>query len=320
MREWLSKENTTAVNGFFICVVFLSHLGSYTDLAAWLTSCLSYIGQMMVVMFMFYSGFGVGESIRKKGMKYVKSMPKNRIFRVWSHFAIAVTLYLVLGLITGRTMSGKNIFLSYLAWEDLGNSNWYIFAILGCYLATVLGCLTLGRKLDLLASILYLTAFICFLHAYKEPWWYNTIPAYGLGLIFSWKKCKEWNLWNRKVLVGILALASLLLWIGFHRLKGNLGLYLVMEFFFVLMILCLTCLLPVSQRGMLWLGKHLFEIYILMRIPMIILKKAGITNPWLMGGISGLATLLMAWGFHKLLQKKQKQSTNFAEQKQTEKR
>ena len=35
--------------------------------------------QLMVTMFLFYSGYGVMESIKRKGDDYIKSFPKKRI-------------------------------------------------------------------------------------------------------------------------------------------------------------------------------------------------------------------------------------------------
>ena len=37
------------------------------------------MGQLVVVMFLFYSGYGIGESYKKKGVNYVQQMPVHRI-------------------------------------------------------------------------------------------------------------------------------------------------------------------------------------------------------------------------------------------------
>lgn len=36
-------------------------------------------GQLIVVMFLFYSGYGVMESVRSKGTAYIKSIPFKRV-------------------------------------------------------------------------------------------------------------------------------------------------------------------------------------------------------------------------------------------------
>lgn len=49
---------------------------------------------------------------------------------------MALALYLGLHLCFGAQPSLKTILLSMVCWESIGNSNWYIFAILCLYLLT----------------------------------------------------------------------------------------------------------------------------------------------------------------------------------------
>ena len=50
-------------------------------------------------MFLFYSGYGVMESIRKKGEAYVVAMPRHRVAGTLINFDVAVLIFLVVDLL-----------------------------------------------------------------------------------------------------------------------------------------------------------------------------------------------------------------------------
>ena len=86
--DYLSRQQGDSVKGIFILMVFLFHANSYvqeagyayahwTD-AVFLDLCAKF-GQLIVVMFLFFSGYGVMSAIRNKGAAYVQAMPRHRI-------------------------------------------------------------------------------------------------------------------------------------------------------------------------------------------------------------------------------------------------
>lgn len=137
--DYLGREQCDSVKGIFILWVFLSHfMGYVAKVGGYVVPV--YIGQMMVTLFLFYSGYGVMESIKKKGDDYVRSMPKRRILTTLLNFDIAVLAFVALNLLLGNPMTLKQIALSLVCWDSVGNSNWYIFVILCCYLAAFIAC------------------------------------------------------------------------------------------------------------------------------------------------------------------------------------
>ena len=76
ISDYMSVDKTMAIKGIFIIIVFFSHFNSYATFRSALDLAyledFSKIGQRMVAMFMFYSGYGVMESVKKKNMGYVK--------------------------------------------------------------------------------------------------------------------------------------------------------------------------------------------------------------------------------------------------------
>lgn len=144
----LKKNTTDAIKGIFIMVVFLNHISEYynyvgANLNTWYDKVLFLIpkgfGQLMVVMFLFYSGYGVMESIKRKGMTYVDMMPKKRVLGTLINFDIAVCVFAITMVLLGKTLALESFLLSLTGWDSMGNSNWYIFAIVVCYALTYIG-------------------------------------------------------------------------------------------------------------------------------------------------------------------------------------
>ena len=71
-KRALDKEQTTCINGMFVVLVFLSHFGQY-EMMPWNKPILA-IGQLMVAPFLFFSGYGIMEQIKKKGDEYTMSL------------------------------------------------------------------------------------------------------------------------------------------------------------------------------------------------------------------------------------------------------
>ena len=141
-RDYLSKEKTNAIKGIFLLFVFISHAIPYLLRCGYefdaigdntLRSIQIHMGQLVVVMFLFYSGYGIGESYKKKGVNYVQQMPVHRILTTLLNFDVAVLFFIIACLILSVPLTVKQCLLSFLAWDSVGNSNWYIFCILICY-------------------------------------------------------------------------------------------------------------------------------------------------------------------------------------------
>ena len=71
---YLSKEQTNAIKGIFILLVIFRHFKQYVGNLSILDKTLvlwdDYLDQLIVVMFLFYSGYGVFLSIKNKGKDY----------------------------------------------------------------------------------------------------------------------------------------------------------------------------------------------------------------------------------------------------------
>ena len=140
MTDYMSIEKTMAIKGIFIIIVFFSHFNSYVTFSSpaelQYAKIFKLIGQAMVTLFLFYSGFGVMESIKKKGTAYVNKIPVTRILGTYFRFDIAVLIFIVVRAVSGMTFPVSQYLLSFTGWDSVGNSNWYIFAVVIAYFIT----------------------------------------------------------------------------------------------------------------------------------------------------------------------------------------
>lgn len=143
--RFLDKIQTDAIKGIFIYFVFIRHILQYVDKAGYVVSSMGdkilfcvngAVGQLIVVMFLFYSGYGIAESFKRKGGGYIKSFPRNRIFATHINFDIAILFFLLIDLYFEKEITVLQLAFSLIGWDSIGNSNWYIFDILICYIIT----------------------------------------------------------------------------------------------------------------------------------------------------------------------------------------
>lgn len=281
--DYLSFDTTNAVKGIFIALVFIKHATPYIFKSGYVfdDSLLSraflfvnaQVGQWIVAMFLFYSGFGIMESIKKKGLPYVHTIPRKRILTTLINFDIAVALFAVIALFLHKDYPLMTYLLSFIGWEAVGNSNWYIFVIILCYLMVYLcfrtaedGEYTMGAVICFF--LLCISAF--FLSRVKPSWWYDTILCFCVGIFYSlWREHIETILQKYYWLIlSILTIALVCLRAYFVGLAYN-G-YCIIFCFFVVM---LTMKFRINNSVLIWSGNNLFPLYIYQRVPMIILSS-----------------------------------------------
>ena len=120
-----------------------------------------FFGQKIVTMFLFYSGIGVNESIRNKGINYTKTL-FNKSIILLVKFQISLLLYLLENIfILKNKITLKSYLLSALFRSSLGNGNWLTFTIISFYFCSYLSFRLSIKKY---ISILFINV-ICFIHS-----------------------------------------------------------------------------------------------------------------------------------------------------------
>lgn len=317
-EESFSKDVTNSVKGIFIWLVFLRHFSDYVqykttiDLLGGIVNIV--LGQMIVACFLFYSGFGVFESFKKKGAAYAKTMPKNRILKTLIHFDIALLLFLIIQVLFGKNLSFSRVILSLIGWESLGNSNWYIFVILLLYFITWLSFIYAKDniiKAGIMTTILSF-AMILFLYYTRTTYWYDTILCYVLGIWISIFKDKFLAFITKNNFVWTITAVISVVCLGLLRLSDFLIeseltyiIKIITAPVFCIVIITALTKVKISNKILAFSGENLFGIYILQRIPMILFKLLGLANYniYLYFIICVLSTLGLATGFRCLTNK-----------------
>lgn len=283
--NYLSYEMTNTVKGIFILLVFIKHVVPYVLNAGWVPTGFfgelfrfvnNNVGQWIVAMFLFYSGYGVMESIKRKGHGYVQGLPKKRILQVLVNFDIAVFIYILVDLILKKPLTIKQCLLSLTGWESVGNSNWYIFIIMLMYLITFISFYrskadNYTRPLLLSLALTFITSIL--MSYFKADYWYNTMFCYTTGIFFSLYKHKiEWFTKTHYWPMLIIAVIVLVIMDRIpYSAKGLV--YNGFSVVFCSVVILLTMKFRCNSKVLLWCGQNLFPLYIYQRIAMIALSS-----------------------------------------------
>ena len=310
--DYMQLKKTTSIKGVFILVVFIQHTMSYLDMNTNIFDKLCYvlindiISQSMVSMFLLYSGYGIMLSIDKKGSDYLKSIPKNRVLKVLIHYDIAVLLFYIVQLILKNEISLIKLLQALVAWNSVGNSNWYIFDILVLYLLTYISFSVFKdkKKIGLIINMVLCAVLLMVLYNLKEAWWYDTIMCYPIGMILYYLKPYIDNILNKNKLTYwmFLAVSIIILLVSF-LLRTQLMFLLIKNVIFAVVVVLITMKCCINNKVLYFFGNHLISIYILQRIPMLIFVDLGIKNNYLFTILSFAATIIISIAFDYIIEK-----------------
>lgn len=296
-EPWLSRERTSFVNGFFIILVFLSHIQQYQypqfpGERAILRAVIP--DQLIVTTFFLYSGYGIMYSILRKGKSYVNSIITRRFPQLLLNFSIAVLIFVALQYLMGKTYSIPHILLSFIGWQSVGNSNWFICMTLLAYVI-VFASFSIGGtrrpRLSIALTAIMLIIGMTLICQVKAAYWCDTCLCIPAGLLFALYKERIERLLMYTpiptILLGLfLVVAGYVAYFHCGRsvfpykcislLVANVGSVL---FAGGLTIVYGCVSLRRLPRFMVWVGgAALFPMYIFQRVPMLIGSYLGVSN------------------------------------------
>ena len=306
----LARERTSALNGFFVLLVFLSHAVTYVQPAGALDSAYlfvkSQLDQLVVAPFLFFSGYGVLCALRSGGETYLKRFPLHRFGKVLLQSECAVLLFLLTDLCIGRRYPPVRVLLSFTFWESIGNSNWYLFVVLALYVCVFVAFVVARGRLALgagITSALAVGLVFALKIAGKEPWWYNTLLLFPLGMWFALAFSRLERLVFRSTPRTAVSLAVFGgLFVGLHFLRGRgFVFYELWAAAFLACVVLVMTRVSFGNRALAFFGRHVFGIFMLQRIPMLVFWRVGLARSrYLFVLLSFAATLLLAVGFRML--------------------
>lgn len=274
----LPRQQTQAVNGFFTLFIMLSHFRIFLDslgysffdepggkLAMYFFVA---IGQLCVVPFLFFSGYGVMERIKQSGQEYVVNLTKCRILPFYINSLPVAIAWVFLGFIIGGVSYPSDAIAQILFWRgiDFGPC-WYNLCIVLMYLFTYLafkGKSACGNAVQEIVVWVLSVAYALAMSFVRpgETWWYNTIWAYPMGVSYSRHKQLMHNLVQGLVGWLMLAVALISIVIG-HRFSVLCAgiFYNLYSIPFVLVLLVVMHKLDFGNPVLRWIGSRVFQIY-----------------------------------------------------------
>ena len=304
---FLERDYTDCVKGIGIIVVFFNHIDGYLVNEVNLSCAdniffyiIGLLTALFVAGFLFFSGYGVTESIKKKGQAYVKTIPNKRLLTTLLNFDIAVLLYVFAIIVTGggNFLTVKQLLLSLVAWDSVGNSNWYIFCILCCYLFSFVSAkISEKREVQLFIVTGLFILYIVIISIVKESWWFNTILAYPCGVAFSYYK-RNIKILIERSFIYVSLLSVFLFCVFFYLSTNNPYLFNITSVLFCILLAVISSKISLNSKSLKWSGDHLFQIYIYQRLPMIIIStlfpSLVISHHWLFVLACFTVTVLIA--------------------------
>ena len=316
-EDYMSPKKTGAVKGVFVIIVVLSHLRQYITLdSSWYNvpfqQFMFFLGQLMVVMFLFYSGYGVLLGLEKKE-GYAKSIITKRVPKVFIHYDIAVVVFFVLGHLTGVKYPIKRLLLSLVGLDGVGNSVWFIVVIIALYIVTFFAFVLVRRNIiagTLITTVLSV-GLVVFFYYFRQGqyWWYDTVMCYPLGMWYAIAKphidkallpsFAKWFACTAVSVAAFIALRELR-----FSMNGSRTVFIFEALMFALVIALASMRISIDNPILCWFGKRVFGIYILQRIPMIVLSYFGLNGkPFLFSAACFAITIVLAEFFERMTDK-----------------
>jgi len=192
-KDYMALENTSPIKGIFVWLIIMSHYKNYYKSKS-LYICnqiISCLGQKMVSLFLFYSGYGIFESIKRKGINYVNSLPKKSLI-LFIKFQLILLIFLLNNKLLGIKFNYKIYILSIIFKGSLGNSNWFSFTIISLYLYSFISFRFIKNEKYNFIGIIFIT-ILSYFHTYftfnyfypKKIYSVDNILCFLIGIYYS---------------------------------------------------------------------------------------------------------------------------------------
>lgn len=306
-----SREDTTAIKGIFVFMVFISHFTQYYQMHTAFDNpyklLKTFLGQLIVVMFLFYSGYGIFESVKRKGSGYINTFPKNRCLKTLLHLDIAVLIFLIFDFIIGQKVTLVNFLLALVGWSSIGNSNWFMLAIIIQYIIVYISFTVFKKKklpaicLVTVLSVVYIIAMAKF----KEDWYYNTALCLPFGMWYSYFKdsAEKFIMKNNITYIITWLVFGAIFTASYLKRDDSIVFYEIFSVSFCMIVVLFTIKAHIGNKVLEWLGNHVFSVYILQRLPMTALRKIEMisTNRYLYFALSLIITVIISELFDRAM-------------------
>ena len=303
--DYFSKTQTACINGFFVLMIFIRHFSEYIQVGQfdWLLGKgQRYLDQLIVVSFMFFSGYSLALQ-QAKNSSYVKKLPK-KILSLWLMLVVTVLAFLCVQYFLGNTYDIATILLSMIGYKKVGNSNWYIVAIAILWFLSYVSYSQKRIKPVILLTVLLVIYMIVFAN-FKgvDQVMYNTVIAYLFGILFfDHQEQIVSRLTNDGKVFWTAAVISLLMLAGGLFFHDNFIVFQLWVAAACLFLILFCIKIKMDSPVFAYLNVYSLEIYLIQRIPMLVFRGK-ISLNLLYFIVSAVITLALALVWKKIYEK-----------------
>lgn len=277
-KDYMTLENTSPIKGIFVWLIIMRHYKSYykSKKVYICNKIISCLGQKIVSLFLFYSGYGINESIKRKGITYVKTLPKKSLI-LFIKFQIILLIFLFNNILLGIKFNFKKYVLSIIFKETLGNSNWFAFTIISFYLYSFLSFGFIKNK-NLYFIGIILINIISYLHSYftynyfypKKNCSVDNILCFIIGIYYSLLKIYFDKIFMKNDILyfGNIAIIIVIYYYFYSFCTKNIYFISITNCLFSLITIFVSMKIRFNNEFLMILNSHSYSIYLLQRVIM----------------------------------------------------
>lgn len=190
--DYMSVEHTTNMRGIAAVGIIMHHLSErISEDNGMFFSKLPVAGYLLVTFFFFLSGYGLLIQYNKKKVTYLNGFLVKRVLYLIIVYLLDILLYLLAGIITGKTYTLWNIFKSIFI-SGIASNSWYMIVLIEFYLAFY--CIFKCRKIEKLSDkiiavfVFQVLYFVVLKLLDFSPMWYLSNFGFSLGMIWAYNK------------------------------------------------------------------------------------------------------------------------------------
>lgn len=283
----LSREWTSFVNAMFITLVVCSHgLGLFRtticdyQLEQGTAEAVRALGQLIVTVFFFYSGYGIMLSLTRRA-GYERMLIYPRFFSLGLNFFLAVLVYFVVHCLLRGEVVWSDLLGGLHEYKYLGNPTWFILMTLLTYVLTYI-CHRLFSKMGATVFVLALTvlllAVIYGIGELKPRLWGNTLLCFPAGM-FYFLYGEKLEALIRQTCVPSIVYALILLFLGKRYFGYNIYVENMAGILFAVGVTWFVGSFSWGRpsRFLIWLGgSGLFAVYMFHTLPMRVFSTLGL--------------------------------------------
>lgn len=270
--DYMDLKNTSSIKGIFVWLIIFHHKKEYGMKKNYIFDKITaYFGQKLVSMFLFYSGFGIYFSVKKKGINYVKTLPQKAII-IFIKSQIIILMFLITNIfLLKHKISFKLYLFAIIFKSSLGNSFWFAFTIIILYFYAYLSFRFVGTKIFI---GIFIINSICILHIILVYNFYypkmiiavDTVLCFVFGFYYSLLKPFLDKILMKNDIIYFFIISFFIFAYYKFFIRENVISFSISNTLFSFIVTFITMKVQFNNEILKFLNSHSYSIYLLQRL------------------------------------------------------